>query len=235
MGPSQGCKLHRRLYVPPPAPQGLWFERSGAFGRPRTPPRWCFAGHFSHAMLPISSVSRVRERRRRPHDPRPWAGGIVRGQHHVCPAGLPFGEFVKVPLRVVKVPPAAPERSAGYDASLGCPGAGPLLPGAPAIRRNSVTEAQLHRAVARRARGVPSHGQHLWTHRQTSFPTHYRLRRNGPGAPRYANKTAHCQRSSPPSVVPRSRDGSPMTAVPRLRIRSRRGVCVTATPHIYSC
>jgi len=58
-------------------------------------------------------------------------------------------EFVKVPLRVVKVPPAAPERSAGYDASLGCPGAAPLLPGAPAIRRNSVTEAQLHRAVAR--------------------------------------------------------------------------------------
>ena len=63
-------------------------------------------------------------------------------------------EFVKVPLRVVKVPPAAPERSAGYDASLGCPGAGPLLPGAPAIRRNSVTEAQLHRAVAKRRRRV---------------------------------------------------------------------------------
>ena len=97
-------------------------------------------------------------------------------------------EFVKVPLRVVKVPPAAPERSAGYDASLGCPGAGPLLPGAPAIRRNSVTEAQLHRAVARRARGVPSHGQHLWTHRQTSFPTHYRLRRNGRGAPQAAKR-----------------------------------------------
>ena len=157
MGPSQGCKLHRRLYVPPAAPQGPWFERSGAFGRPRTPPRWCFAGHFSHAMLPISSVSRVRERRRRPHDPRPWAGGIVRGQHHVCPAGLPFGEFVKVPLRVVKVPPAAPERSAGYDASLGCPGAAPLLPGAPAIRRNSVTEAQLHRAVARARCRVQCH------------------------------------------------------------------------------
>lgn len=37
MGPSQGCTLHRRLYIPPPAPQGLWFERSGGFGRPRTP------------------------------------------------------------------------------------------------------------------------------------------------------------------------------------------------------
>ena len=184
MGPSQGCKLHRRLYVPPPAPQGLWFERSGAFGRPRTPPRWCFAGHFSHAMLPISSVSRVRERRRRPHDPRPWAGGIVRGQHHVCPAGLPFGEFVKVPLRVVKVPPAAPERSAGYDASLGCPGAAPLLPGAPAMCRNSVTEVQLHRAVAKRRRRVQSHGQHHDRHRETGFPAHYRLRLYASVAPR---------------------------------------------------
>ena len=45
MGPSQGCTLHRRLYVPPPALQALWFERSGGsdsesshgFGRPRTP------------------------------------------------------------------------------------------------------------------------------------------------------------------------------------------------------
>ena len=60
-------------------------------------------------------------------------------------------------LRVVKVPPAAPERSAGYDASLGCPGAAPLLPGAPAIRRNSVTEAQLHRAVARARCRVQCH------------------------------------------------------------------------------
>ena len=37
MGPSQGCTLHRRLYVPPPAPQSPWFERSGGFGRPRAP------------------------------------------------------------------------------------------------------------------------------------------------------------------------------------------------------
>ena len=37
MGPSQGCTLHRRLYVPPPAPQSPGFERSGRFGRPRAP------------------------------------------------------------------------------------------------------------------------------------------------------------------------------------------------------
>ena len=60
-------------------------------------------------------------------------------------------------LRVVKVEPAGPERSAGYDASLGCPGAAPLFPGAPAIRRNSVTEAQLHRAVARARCRVQCH------------------------------------------------------------------------------
>ena len=79
------------------------------------------------------------------HCPRPGSRQSATAQN---------AEFVKVPLRVVKVPPAAPERSAGYDASLGCPGAGPLLPGAPAIRRNSVTEAQLHRAVAKRRRRV---------------------------------------------------------------------------------
>ena len=153
MGPSQGCKLHRRLYVPPPAPQGLWFERSGAFGRPRTPPRWCFAGHFSHAMLPISSVSRVRERRRRPHDPRPWAGEIARGQHHVCQRGsrspsssepqCASSRYRRLPLSVplaMMLPWAAPAR--------------PIALRCPAISRNGVTEAQLHRAVAKRRRRV---------------------------------------------------------------------------------
>ena len=72
-----------------------------------------------------------------------------------------------MPLRVVKVPPAAPERSAGYDASLGCPGAAPLLPGAPAIRRNSVTEAQLHRAVARARCRVQSQAIVRWKARLT--------------------------------------------------------------------
>ena len=103
-----------------------------------------------------------------------------------------------MPLRVVKVPPAAPERSAGYDASLGCPGAGPLLPGAPAIRRNSVTEAQLHRAVARARCRVQSHGQHHGQHRETGFPAHYRLALYATAAPRYANKPPHCGCSSPP-------------------------------------
>ena len=79
-------------------------------------------------------------------------------------------------LRVVKVPPAAPERSAGYDASLGCPGAAPLPSGAPAIGRNGVTEAQLHRAVVRARCRVQSHGQHHGRHRETGFPAHYRLR-----------------------------------------------------------
>ena len=95
-----------------------------------------------------------------------------------------WGEFVRVPVRIVKVPPAAPERSAGYDASLGCPGAGPLLPGAPAMCRNSVTEVQLHRAVAKRRRRVQSHGQHHDRHRETGFPAHYRLRLYASVAPR---------------------------------------------------
>ena len=112
-------------------------------------------------------------------------------------------EFVNVLLRVVTVPPAAPERSAGYDASLGCPGAGPLLPGAPAIRRNSVTEAQLHRAVARARCRVQCHGQHHCRHRETGFPAHYRLRLYATAAPRYANKPPHCGRSSPPHLTGR--------------------------------
>ena len=123
-------------------------------------------------------------------DPMTDAHGLVRlyVARITCNCASPKRRVRRRALRIVTVPPAAPERSAGYDASLGCPGAGPLLPGPPAMCRNSVTEAQLHRAVARRARGVPSHGQHLWTHRQTSFPTHYRLRRNGRGAPQAAKR-----------------------------------------------
>ena len=58
-------------------------------------------------------------------------------------------------LRIVTVPSASPERSAGYDASLGCPGAGPLLPGVPAIGPTSP--------------GRSSRGQNRWTLRRQAF------------------------------------------------------------------
>ena len=72
------------------------------------------------------------------------AHGLVSLQLAMSPVSLQSisvseNEYVKVQLRVVKVPIAAPGRSAGYDTSLGCPGASPLSPGAPAIGRNSVT------------------------------------------------------------------------------------------------
>ena len=50
--------------------------------------------------------------------------------------------------------------------------------------RNSVTEVQLHRAVAKRRRRVQSHGQHHDRHRETGFPAHYRLRLYASVAPR---------------------------------------------------
>ena len=42
MGPSQGCTLHRRLYVPPPAPQASGFGLSA-----REVPSHCYVTFFS--------------------------------------------------------------------------------------------------------------------------------------------------------------------------------------------
>ena len=145
MGPSRGPTTPRVAAVPPPAPQGP-FERLGRrLLRPRTPARWALCLLFSHQ-------TRVLEAYRRCEsvvgDPMTRAHGLVRrnAARITCNCARRVRR-VRTECHRDRQGPAAPERSAGYDAPLGCPGAAPLLPGAPAMCRNSVTEVELHRAV----------------------------------------------------------------------------------------